>query len=231
VRIVVVGTGRLGSAVGRLFVRCGHDVAVASRDPERGRRAAAALGRRAEAVPLSRASARGDLALLATLWENTRHAVEAGGPYDGRILIDATNPESEDGRSLAVGHTTSGAEMIAGWAPDARVVKAFNHTYAELLDAGPAFSGGPASVLLCGDDRGARAAVAGLVASCGFDPVDAGPLASARYLEPVAALFVELVRGGGRHDPSGIAFGIFQREKSPPDPSLSKGKETSHAAR
>ena len=116
--------------------------------------------------------------------------------------------------TLAVGHTTSGAEEIARWAPDARVVKAFNHSYAEVLDEGPAFSGGVASVLFCGDDRAAKATVARLISDCGFDPVDAGPLTSARYLEPLALLFVELVRGQKR-GPSEIALSILSRGREP----------------
>ncbi len=65
--------------------------------------------------------------------------LEHAGGFAGKVLIDATNPEASDGYALAVGHTTSGAEKIARWARDARVVKAFNGIYAEALDAGGGF--------------------------------------------------------------------------------------------
>lgn len=208
--IVVVGTGTLGMALARLFVRSGETVALASRDPEKAARRAAEVGAGARGVALERAAGEGELIALATLWENTRQALHAAGPFDGRILLDATNPEAADGRSLAVGHTTSGAETIATWAPDARVVKAFNHSYAELLDVGPGFAGATPALLYCGDDAGAKERVATLIRRCGFDAVDAGVLASVRYLEPVAALFVELVRGRG-HAPADVALGILTR--------------------
>jgi 8-hydroxy-5-deazaflavin:NADPH oxidoreductase len=224
--IVVAGTGTLGMALARLFARSGRDVVLASRDLTRARRAARSVdsvsragGGRVEGAPLAGAARRGGILALATRWENTREAVETAGPFEGTVLLDATNPEALDGRTLAVGHTTSGAEAIAAWAPGARVVKAFNHTYAELLDAGPAFpgSGAAPAVLYCGDDSEAKERVARLVSSCGFAPVDAGPLTSARYLEPVAALFVELVRGRGRA-PADVALGILTRPSDWRDP-------------
>jgi len=221
-RIAILGTGRLATALARLFLRSGRSVALASRDPEKAARLAATFGpasrARVRGIPLAGAAREGDLAALATRWEHTREALEAAGPFDGRILIDGTNPEAADGRSLEVGHTTSGAETIAGWAPDARVVKAFNHAYAELLDGGADFGQATPAILFCGDDAGAKARVSQLIRGCGFDPVDAGPLASARYLEPVAALFVELVRGRGRA-PGDLALGILTRGQ----------KEHSHA--
>jgi hypothetical protein len=66
-------------------------------------------------------------------------------------------PEGFDGRSLALGLTTSGAECVASWAPDARVVKAFNHVYAEVLSSPKALSRG-VTLFVCGDDRDARRA-------------------------------------------------------------------------
>lgn len=218
--IVVIGTGTLGTALGRLFARSGRSVVLASRDPARAARVAAAVASggtgppRIEGAPLEGSARRGELVALATRWEHTREALERAGPFGGRVLVDATNPEALDGRTLALGHTTSGAETIAAWARDARVVKAFNHTYAELLDTGPGFPGSSLpAVLYCGDDGDdgeAKRRVARLIADCGFEPVDAGPLASARYLEPVAALFVELVRGRGR-DPADAALAILNR--------------------
>ncbi|MEP6768279.1 MAG: NADPH-dependent F420 reductase [Acidobacteriota bacterium] len=211
-KITILGTGILGTALARRFVARSHSVVLASRDLRKAARLAGSLGPAAEPAPIGDAVRRAEVAVLATRWENTPEILGQAGAFEGRVLIDATNPETEDGRALAVGHSTSGAEAIARWAPDARVVKAFNHTYAELLDRGPVFPGALASVLYCGDDGGAKASVARLIADCGFDPVDAGPLTSARYLEPLAFLFVELVRGLNR-DPSEVALSILSRGK------------------
>lgn len=97
-----------------------------------------------------------------------------------------------------IGHTTSGAEQVAAWAQNARVVKAFNHVYGELFDLGPFGAGEAHSLLYCGDDDEAKAVAASLIREAGYDAVDAGPLKSARYLEPLAMLMVAIAQKQGR---------------------------------
>src|SRR2546427_551314 len=131
------------------------------------------------------------------------------GGRGGKILVDATNPLGGGvGEGLAVGHTTSGAEQVAGWAPAARVVKAFNTTgWPNMKD--PDYAGQPATMLVCGDDEGANRVVADLATSIGFEAIDAGPLRIARLLEPFAMLWIHLAlfRGMG----TGIAFRLLRR--------------------
>jgi len=194
----------------RLLSRSGHRVVVGSRDPARARALGGPFGRAVEVASLADAAAGAEVMVLATLWADTEEVLAECGPLDGRVLVDCTNPEATSGRALVVGHTTSGAEMIATWAPGARVVKAFNHVYAEILDEGPRFGAATAAVFVCGDDPDARRVVAELAASCGFQTVDAGALATARSLEPLAMLMVELVRGQGRA-PGGAAIGLLER--------------------
>jgi len=195
--IAVLGTGRMGTALARAFLRAGHQVILASRDPDRARSRTASEARGAAATTPAEAVSRADAAVLAVLWEDVPEMLAAAGDFAGKVLIDATNPEATEGRALVVGHTTSGAEEVARLATGARVVKAFNHVYAEILDRGPAFGGERATAFLCGDDESARRIVSAIAAGCGFSPVDAGDLESARYLEPAAMLMVELVRGRG----------------------------------
>jgi len=187
----------MGTALARAFLRAGHAVVLASRDPERARERAASEVPGAAAATPAQAVSRADVAVLAALWEDVPDMLEAAGNFGGKVLIDVTNPEAAEGRSLEVGHTTSGAEEIARLAAGARVVKAFNHVYAEVLDRGADFGDRRATVFLCGDDEAARRTVAAIAGGCGFAPVDAGGLESARYLEPAAMLMVELVRGRG----------------------------------
>ncbi|MFQ6111122.1 MAG: NADPH-dependent F420 reductase, partial [Nitrospinota bacterium] len=97
-----------------------------------------------------------------------------------------------DYSALAIGHTTSAAEEIAKMAPGTKVVKAFNHVYAQIVHSSPQFGSQNASVFFCGDDAAAKEVVAGLMREIGFDPVDSGPLTNARYIEPVAELMVQL---------------------------------------
>jgi len=186
----------MGRAIGALLVRHRHTVVFGTRSAMQPASFIETLAGPIEARSYREATAVAELVVLTTLWEHTETAVKAAGPYAGRVLIDCTNPEGGDGRSLAVGLTTSGAECVATWAGDARVVKAFNHVYAEVLSSAEALARG-VTVFVCGDDPLARDTVCNLVTSLGLQSLQAGRLSTARFLEPLAMLMVELVRGQG----------------------------------
>lgn len=191
-RIAILGTGTMGMALGRLLARGGHEVVFGSRSDVRARAAAAAV-RRATGSSYEGAVLGSDLVALAAIWEDVFSVLASVSVWSGRILLDCTNPENPSGRGLSVGHVTSGAEEIARRVPEAWVVKALNHVYAEALDA--LREGGTRPVAFyCGEEATAKGIVAGLIDGAGLRAVDAGPLGSARYLEPLAALMVELVR-------------------------------------
>ncbi len=127
----------------------------------------------------------------------TRHAVLSCGDLRGKVLIDCTNPLTPDFTALEVGHTTSGAEQIAEWAPGARVCKAMNQIGAPMMDA-PQLPGTPV-MFVCGDDDAAKATTSSLVGELGFDTADAGDLTLARLLEPFALVWIHMAvqRGFG----------------------------------
>lgn len=195
-RLGVVGSGGVGSALAGLLARRGRDVVFVSRDPDRARQSAARLGA-AGAIPYAAAAADCEVLFFCVPFEHSAQALEMLGDLQGRILVDVSNPEGADGRSLAVGHTISGAEIIAQRARSALVVKAFNYVYAELLSDDGALAQLRPSIFLCGNEARANAQIANLIAACGLTAVDCGPLASARYLEPLALLMVQLVRSQG----------------------------------
>lgn len=195
-RIAVIGTGGIGLALGGLFARHGHEVVFGSRDPR-------ASGARAQAVGASgalgyrAAAASASLVCFAIAWENAEAVLAQLGDLSGKVVLDPSNPEALDGRSLALGHTRSGAEALADRMPGAHVVKAFNYVYAELLRDDAALARVAPSIFYCGDDSDAKSIVAVLLESCGLAPVDCGGLLQARYLEPLAMLMVHLVREQG----------------------------------
>ena len=124
-----------------------------------------------------------------------------------KIRLDATNPIAP-GFQLAVGHTTSGAEQVAGWARGARLVKAFNTTgWNNMVD--PDYNGEAATMFICGNDVAAKTAVAQLARDLGFAVADVGDLAAARWLEPMAMVWISLAarQGLGRD----IAFKLMRR--------------------
>jgi predicted dinucleotide-binding enzyme len=113
-----------------------------------------------------------------------------GAAADGKVVVDVTNvlgPNME----MAVGFSTSGAEELQKLLPKARVVKAFNTVFAVNQSTGRVGKE-QLSAFVAGDDAKAKQTVLQLAADIGFDPVDAGPLKSARYLEPMAMLMMQL---------------------------------------
>jgi NADPH-dependent F420 reductase len=189
--IGIIGTGNMGKGLGRIWARKGHAVFFGSRDPERALRLGESLGVMSSGGTVAQAAKFGSVVLLAVRWNDIPAALDAAGSLDGKILIDCTNPMTSDWTQLVAGHTTSGAEQIAAHVPEAKVVKAFNHIYADIIHSSPYFGGQNASVFYCGDDFEAKERIACLIEDAGFEPVDSGCLRNARYLEPIAEQMVQ----------------------------------------
>jgi predicted dinucleotide-binding enzyme len=191
-RIGILGGGALGQA---LAYRCGmggHDVTIGTR-----------------ANGSYEAAAQQQVVFLTIAWPHAVGVVR--GLRDvlaGRLLIDCTNPESDDG-GLLVGWNDSGAETIARALPGTQVVKAFNALYAEHLQSTHPPASKLMTVLHCGDDALAKGTTAELIQSLGFDALDAGALSIARFLEPLAMLTVALVRKQN-WGPLGIAWSVLR---------------------
>ncbi|MEZ4619192.1 MAG: NAD(P)-binding domain-containing protein [Caldilineaceae bacterium] len=135
-----------------------------------------------------------EIVVLATQHTVVKQVCKQLGDLGGKIIIDPNNPLNEDGSGLTVGLTTSAGEEIASWFPNAFVVKAFNITSATYNMADPIYSDQRLSMFICGDDADAKAIVATLAEALNFVAVDCGPLTSARYLEPMAMLWITLAR-------------------------------------
>ena len=208
-RIAIIGTGNVGATLGKLWAALGHDITFGVRDPA-GRKTSALIeeiGGNAAASTLLGAVASADTVVLAVPWSAAEEVVRGLGQLDSKVLVDATNPIAP-GFELAVGHTTSAAEQIAGWASGGRVVKAFNTLGYEHL-ANPTFGGHALNMFICGDDDDAKSTVAGLAEELGFEVVDAGAIRNAGLLESLALLWIRLamVEGEGRD----IAFKLISR--------------------
>jgi len=208
-KIAVIGTGNVGQALGVTWAQKGHEVIFATRDPESAkvREILGRAGERAQAMGTVEAAAAANVIILATPWNATESILKSVPDWSGKILVDATNPIAP-GLQLAVSGTGSGAEMVASWAAGAQVVKAFNTTGAENM-INPVYHGEPTAMFICGDDAQAKAAVTQLAEDLGFDVADVGPLSTARYLEPLAMVWIRLalVQGRGRN----FAFKLVQR--------------------
>ena len=196
-KITVIGTGNMGSAFLKQLSHAGHAVRVTGRDAAKAQ-AAAKQYPGVEAVAPAQAGGDSEIVILATGYGDAVEALRSVGNLVGKTVIDITNPLTADYMGLTIGHETSAAEEIARAVPGAEVVKAFNTLFAQVLADGPAFANGQrASVFFAGDSPDAKARVKSLIESFGFQPVDAGGLKNARYLEPLAGLNIYFGYGAG----------------------------------
>jgi NADPH-dependent F420 reductase len=191
-RVAIVGTGNMGTGLGRQFAAAGHEVFVGSRDPERAKATADEVGGVGHGS-YAEAIAQADAFLLAVNWWDIEGVFPQLGEVSGKILIDCTNPYTDNTYSTHADlGGRSAADVIQERLPGARVVKAWNHVYAQIVNSSPDFQGQPATVLLASDDAEAKEAVASLARDAGYDPVDAGPLWSAFNVEKVAAVMITI---------------------------------------
>lgn len=192
-KVGIIGAGNMGSAFARRLSAVGHDVFIASRDIEDARKVATTVGPRVRAVPQQQLADSVDVLIAATPYAQQADALRASGRLEGKPVVEISNPIKPDMSGLAVGFTTSAAEEVAKAVGGAKVVKAFNTVFAQVLaDRPTSASGAKVQVLYAGDDDTAKGTVRSLIESMGFEPLDAGPLSNARYLEPVGMLNIYL---------------------------------------
>lgn len=186
--VAIIGTGKMGSGLARLLASKGVEVAIGARDPAKAARLAEEIGAGAQGGGVAAAAKLADVVILAVTYPQIGDAIREAGGLAGKIIVDISNPITEDYKALTVGHTTSAAEEVQKLAPEAKVVKAFNTVFAQLLPAEAREGRDPVQVFVAGDDDAAKKTVSDLVASGGFQPVESGPLSNARYLEPVGEI-------------------------------------------
>jgi hypothetical protein len=182
-KIAVIGAGGMGGGIAKLLVPT-HEVLIGSRDPEKGAARAKELGA-AGGGGYGDVAADADVVFLTVPWVAVDELIPQLGDLTRKVLVDVTNPYVDG--ALKPHPDSSNAEEIRERAPSARVVKGWNTVYSPVLNAGPDFGGQAPSVFLAGDDEDAKATVASLARDMGFDPIDTGPLASARELERLLA--------------------------------------------
>ena len=157
-KIGIIGTGKLGTNLGKLWADKGHEILFGSRDPVRAKSLESTLEKDVKGGTYSEAANYADVVVLAVPWSAVQESLEEVGDLTGKILIDCTNAVAPKLGGLLMGHTTSAAEKIAEWAKGAKVVKAFNTLGAENLVDSQILEQTP-STFICGDDLKAKSVV------------------------------------------------------------------------
>jgi 8-hydroxy-5-deazaflavin:NADPH oxidoreductase len=173
-----IGAGAIATALAGHLVSVGHPVTQSNRrGPDSLKDQVATLG------PLARAeAAAAEMVFLSVMWSDIDAALGGLPDWGGRILVDTTNQFNEVGGQYVPVDTRgafgveTGSEVVAGKAPGARVVKAFNTLFATDLVRDPHRDCGRRVLFYCGDDPDAKAAFAGVADGVGWFPVDLGSL-------------------------------------------------------
>jgi predicted dinucleotide-binding enzyme len=204
--VTIIGTGNMARGIGSRLVAGGHDVTVLGKTTADAEAVVSDLGADASARPGRSGDAiTDDVVVLAVYYPDAKAAVEQyGDTLSGKVLIDISNPVNETFDGLVTPPDGSAAQELAASAAGARVVKAFNTTFAGTLREGEV-SGQPLDVFLAGDDEEAKATVSKLVEDGGLRPIDAGALKRARELEAVGLLHI------GVQERLGTGFGSALR--------------------
>jgi len=179
-KIAIIGKGNVGSALCN-GLSAKHEVRFGHRDPSE---------------PVEEAAKWGEIIVIAVPHEAVSTVVkELGSAADGKTVIDATNAIASNG-DLAIGYSTSAAEELQRMLPKSFVIKAFNTVFSQNQSTGKVGKE-QLTFFVAGDNKKAKQNAMQLGKDIGFDPIDAGPLKAARYLEPMAMLIIDLAYGLG----------------------------------
>jgi 8-hydroxy-5-deazaflavin:NADPH oxidoreductase len=202
-RVGVLGSGEVGRRLAAGFRSCDHDVMIGARDPAKPelREWLSGDGAGVTAGTFAQVAEHGELLVLAVLGNAAEDAIADAGAqnFGGKVVIDAMNPLDFSGGfppKLSISGEDSLGERVQRALPDAKVVKAFN-TIGSPYFVEPRFSEGKPTMLIAGDDDGAKRTVGGVLDDFGWsDVVDIGGIEGSRELEAICIAWVKI--GGAR---------------------------------
>lgn len=175
-KATIFGKGNMGSAIAGILSAGGAEVDHIDTSSEH-------------------AAVTGDLVVLAVPYAAFGEIVtQYADQLAGKVVVDITNPVDFQTFQLAVAADSSAAAELATLLPASKVLKAFNTNFAGSLTS-KTVGQNPTTVLIAGDDTDAKNLLATLVADAGVDAIDAGALSTARELEAIGYLQLQLAFG------------------------------------
>ena len=197
-RIGVIGSGNVGSAIGRTWVNRGYEVMFASRSLDHDKSLAAKIGGKARAGTPKEAADFGDVILLAVPYGALPELGKSlANEFKGKVIIDACNPfPARDGEIATQARQKGAGLMSAELLPGARIVRAFNAIGAGRMGSAHE-APGKVGMPIAGDDKEALAIASRLIRDVGYEPVIVGGLAMGRHLIPGTPL-------SGEHSPEEV---------------------------
>jgi predicted dinucleotide-binding enzyme len=188
-KIGIIGSGRVGGAIGAVWVKAGHEVMFSSRKIEHDRKLAAQLGGGARAGTPREAAAFGEVVMVSVPYGSLPDVgKEIGSLLKGKVVIDTCNPFVGRDGEIATWAREKGAGLAsAELLPGARLVRAFNAIGAARMGSAHQ-EPGRVGMPIAGDDAQAVAVASRLIREVGYEPVLIGGLAMGKHLMPGTAL-------------------------------------------
>ena len=202
-RITILGAGNIGLAAGTKWKAKGHDITFGVRDPQ-SQKAWNAINIGPKVTTFQESMTDAEVVLVAIPFGVADEVLKSiDVEWDGKIIIDATNPIS-----VSTEPFESAAEAISAWTGSADVVKAFNTTGVGNM-TNPEYNGKAIETFICGDEVASKQTVSTLAQDLGFRVVDVGGIENAVMLENLAKLWVTMAYKLGKGP--NFAFTLVER--------------------
>lgn len=203
-KIAILGFGHVGKQFANLFSKAGHEVVI-------GLRSVSTQEMPYACTIFKEAAQAADVVAIAIPFTACADVLpELAEVTQAKIVIDSTNPLNADWSPKLLGQENSASEEISRLLPEAHVVKAFNTIFADVMNE-PVKDGQAITAFIAGDNDEAKQKIIALANDIGYAPIDTGHLYTARYLESMAHLNIQIAvgQGGGTN----AAF-IYLQQKS-----------------
>jgi 8-hydroxy-5-deazaflavin:NADPH oxidoreductase len=194
-KIGVIGSGEVGRALAKGFLKYGYEVMIGSNNAAKRGELASQVGDKVKTGSFEETTRFGELIVLAVKGGAAKEALASAGVANlkGKTILDTTNPIDEKPPvngvlSFFTSLDDSLMERLQKQMPDAHFVKAFNSIGSNLM-VSPDFGGARPTMFICGNDEAAKKQASGIVQQFGFDAEDMGRAESARALEPLCMLW------------------------------------------
>lgn len=184
-QVTIIGNGNMAKGIALRLINGGHEVVIHAKDKTKGDELVEQLKQASESVAVSLASVGsdvGEIVIIAIPYGEVGNIAKEYNGFEGKIVIDITNPVDFNTFKLIPEPGKSGAEEIAKLLPASNVVKAFNTTLAGTLVAGKV-EGKELDVFVASDDKDSKDKIIELIKTSGMRPIDVGSLSESRHLE------------------------------------------------
>ncbi len=198
--IGILGNGVVGNALAEVFHKLGHPVQIGVKDSKKEIEKKHFI----EYIDGKNIAKDNEIIIIAVPGNKVEKAVIDIKNPEGKIFIDLTNPIGED-YILTRGRYTSNGEVIQEILKDSHIVKTLNTLGVEKL-VNPCVNEKKLTMLLAGNNKNANKKVEELLFEMGFDPMLVGDIHFSRYLEPLAMIWIEMVRRQGKSFENGLTW-------------------------